>query len=76
MALLDTQLTVNLTAFDKWILGGLGSAALAAAATFGKLAWRGLTNCLPTIQRNTEETNKLLRELNGYFKAKAEDGKL
>ena len=76
MALFDTQLTVNLTAFDKWILTGLGSAALSAAWVFGKLIWRMGTNCVPTIQREVQQTNKLLTELVGYFKAKAEDGKL
>lgn len=43
------------------------------------IAWRlwvVSTNCVPTIQKNTEQTNALLTELVGYFRAKAEDGKL
>lgn len=50
MALLDTQLTVNLTAIDKWVLGGIGSMVSATVA----LVWRVCLNCAPTIQRNTE----------------------
>lgn len=78
MALIDqtTQITLSLTAFDRWALAGLGSIALAAIGTFFKVAWKSYTNCLPHIQENTELTNRLLTELVGYFKAKAEDGKL
>jgi hypothetical protein len=41
-----------------------------------KNADHAFTNCLPTIQKNTEETNRLLVEMSGYFKAKAEDKKI
>jgi hypothetical protein len=60
----------------KWLLGGIGSASLTAAGVYIKATFHAATNCLPTIQKNTERTNALLVELNGYFKAKAEDGKL
>lgn len=60
----------------KWLLGGIGSGALTAAGVYIKATFHAATNCLPTIQKNTEQTNALLVELNGYFKAKAEDGKL
>ncbi|MGH9637878.1 MAG: hypothetical protein ACRD72_23830 [Candidatus Angelobacter sp.] len=73
---MDTQLTINLTAMDKAILAAAGSAILTGVAVFAKLSWVALTNCIPTIQREVQETNKLLTEMLGYFKAKAEDGKL
>lgn len=76
MALFDTQVTLSLTAFDKWILGGLGTSVLSCALFFLKLSWKAFTNCLPHIQSNTEETNQILKEMVGYFRAKAEDGKL
>jgi hypothetical protein len=60
----------------KWLLGGIGSASLTAAGVYIKATFHAATNCLPTIQKNTERTNTLLVELCGYFKAKAEDGKL
>jgi hypothetical protein len=60
----------------KWLLGTLASALASAAGMYIRATYRAATNCLPTIQRNTEKTNDLLTELNGYFRAKAEDGKL
>lgn len=60
----------------RWLLGAIGSAALTAAGVYIKATYHAATNCLPTIQKNTERTNELLVELNGYFKAKAEDGRI
>jgi hypothetical protein len=72
----DTQITLSLTAFDKWALGGIVSIVLTGAGTLAKLAWKAFTNCLPHIQQNTERTNELLTEMVGYLKAKVEDRKL
>jgi hypothetical protein len=55
MALFDTtQISINLTAVDKWIMGGLDSIALAAVGTFGKLIYRVCTNCIPSTQHGVE----------------------
>lgn len=65
------------------LLGLLMTAAVTAVSFLGKWlvelalnANHAYTNCMPTIQKNTERTNELLTEMNGYFKAKSEDGKL
>ncbi len=75
----------------KFVLEGLGSLGIAGItfkyvisgiAEYIKATYHAATNCLPTIQKNTQLTNELLveikeshAELVGYLKAKAEDGK-
>jgi hypothetical protein len=66
LGLLLTASTVGLTFLGKWLV----KLVLNANHAF--------TNCLPTIQKNTEQTNKILTEYVAYMKgrhdAKVEDG--
>jgi hypothetical protein len=70
------QLWDYLSAMDIAIISVVVTPFCGAVLAIMWKLWVASTNCLPTIQRNTDQTNKLLTELVGYFKAKAEDGKL
>lgn len=73
--MIDT-ITFSLSPLTKWVLGIAGSMFTSYLGYMSTLAYKAFTNCIPTIQKNGEETNKILLRLEGYFKAKAEDGKL
>lgn len=73
---MDTQLIVSLSGFDKWVLGIAGGAAGSCLTSMVVMIYKMYSNCIPTIQNNTGETNRILLRMEGYIQAKAEDGKL
>lgn len=73
---MDQQIVVTLTGLDKWVLGVAGTFVGGCVTSMVVMVHKMYANCLPTIQDNTSKTNVILLRMEGYFKAKAEDGRI